>query len=96
VVSELSKLQKKVGEFGLIKFPTATPGTRVAHLKREVLELEEDHDPVEAADCVILLLGHAFLCGYDLYEEVLKKFEEIQTREWGDPDHEGVQEHIRE
>jgi NTP pyrophosphatase (non-canonical NTP hydrolase) len=68
----------------------------VAHLKKEVDELAESHDPEEAADCLILLLHHAHKCGYDLMIEAFKKFEINRQRRWGRPDEDGVVEHIRE
>lgn len=96
MVNDLTRLQKEIGEWGVKTFPKATPDTQLRHLKREVNELFEQHDPVEAADCLILLLGHAHRRGYDLFEEAVKKFKIIQGRKWAEPDSEGVQEHIRE
>ena len=60
-----------------------------------IAELAESHEPEEAADCLILLCHHAHQCGYDLTEETLKKFEIIKDREWGEPDKDGVIEHIK-
>lgn len=90
----MQDLQRQVGEWGERLFPTASPEAYVAHLKREVEELAESHDPEEAADCFILLLGHAHRCGYDLMTQAKKKFEKNKKRKWGKPDKDGVIEHL--
>lgn len=74
------------------------------HLQKEVMELRNtvfgrattDLVAEEAADCVILLLCIAHKYGFNLMEEVEKKFEVLKTRKWGDPDEKSVIEHIRE
>lgn len=91
----MKSFQDKVGEWGNYTFPRGTPDSIVTHLKKEVEELAESHDPAEAADCFLLLLQHAHRCGYDLAAEAIKKFEINKNRKWGIPDAEGVVEHIR-
>ncbi len=66
----------------------------MAHLRREVDELAADHSPEEAADCFILLLGHAHENGYDLLAAAKRKMAINYERKWGEPDEEGVVEHI--
>ena len=93
-MSELSAFQWTVGAWQTETFPNATKESRIAHLKKEVKELAIYHLPEEAADCLLLLLGHAYVCGYDLLEEAKRKLEINRNRKWGEPDHEGVVEHI--
>lgn len=92
---DCNTFQREVGEWGSATFPDGTPDSVVAHLKKEVNELAESHDPEEAADCLLLLLHHAHKCGYDLMIEAFKKFKINKTRTWGTPDRDGVVEHIR-
>lgn len=92
----LSDFQREVGEWACATFPTATPDSWVAHLKREVVELADSHASDEAADCLILLLGHAHKNGFDLMEAAQAKMEVNCKRKWGKPDSEGVVEHICE
>lgn len=68
------------------------------HLLREAQELidSDGTDPMEIADIVIIASNIAKRQGYDLAEIVSQKFEILKTREWGEPDHEGVIEHIKE
>ena len=94
----MKDFQKEVGEWGDRTFPCdgdRRPGI-VTHLAKEVIELNQSHDPEEAADCFMLLLHHAHKSGYDLLEEAKKKFEINKKRKWGKPDKHGIVEHIRE
>ena len=91
----MKNFQDEVGEWGDIVFTKSTPHNIVTHLRREVNELSESHSPEEGADCFLLLLHHAHECGYDLMAEAIKKFQINKGRKWGEPDSEGVVEHIR-
>lgn len=88
--------QEDVGNWGDTTFPNSNQQSIIAHLKKEVVELSENNNPVEVADCLLLLLYHAHKGGYDLFQEAQKKFEIVKTRKWGKPDKDGVVEHIRE
>ena len=92
--SALLAYQTEVGTWARSTFPLATKESWVAHLRKEVAELAESHDPQEAADCLILLLGHAHINGYDLLLEAQAKMEINRRRKWGEPDAEGVVEHV--
>ncbi|MFA5378125.1 MAG: dATP/dGTP pyrophosphohydrolase domain-containing protein [Dehalococcoidia bacterium] len=92
--SVLLQIQTEIGTWARATFPTATKESWVAHLRREVEELANSHAPDEAADCLILLLGHAHINGYDLLAAALAKMEVNRNRTWGKPDYEGVVEHI--
>lgn len=92
----MKTFQREVGEWGDKTFPGSTPNSVVAHLIKEIIELSESHDPEEGADCLLLLLHHAHKYGYDLLTEARKKFEINKKRRWGEPNKDGVVEHIRE
>ena len=49
----------------------------------------------EAADCLLLLMHHAHKSGYSLQRAARDKFEMLKTRTWGEPDEQGVVEHVR-
>jgi hypothetical protein len=90
-----SEFQNEVGEWGNKTFTKASQMSRLAHLKREVNELIESQDPKEAADCLILLLHWSYNAGVDLFEVAKVKHEINKMRVWGEPDSEGVVEHIK-
>jgi hypothetical protein len=90
------QLQRMVGKWGNDTFPNSTLHSRCAHAAKELAELEASGEGVEAADVFMLLLHDAHNRGYSLYDETIKKFAEVQTREWGEPDADGVIEHIRQ
>lgn len=77
--------------------PGYDPHAKAAHLLKEAKELRDDPtDPEEMAD-VLMILGHlAAGAGVDLAAEVRKKLEKNRQREWGEPDGDGVVEHVRE
>jgi NTP pyrophosphatase (non-canonical NTP hydrolase) len=96
--------QERVGQWGQETFPQSTPRTIVAHLGREVRELEvevladhPDADAVaeEAADCLLLLYHLAHRFGFSLHDATAVKFSQVKARAWGKPDAEGVVEHVR-
>lgn len=49
----------------------------------------------EAADCLILLMALAHLCGFDLLDAAEAKMQVNRERRWGKPDAEDVSEHER-
>jgi NTP pyrophosphatase (non-canonical NTP hydrolase) len=51
--------------------------------------VDPSHDPVEAADCLLLMLHHAHKAGYDLFEEALKKAIINFKRDWDTADEGG-------
>lgn len=78
----------------------------IAHLKKEVVELEEGlsrsaRAPViqdELADCMMLLLdiaSHSGLSANDLLFSVSAKLVINKNRKWGSPNPDGSIEHIR-
>lgn len=93
----LDGMQDEVNEWQRKTFPEATPKTIAAHLLREAKELyAQPEDWEEVADIQILLFGMADSLGIDLYRIVKAKLEINKLRQWGQPDEQGVIEHIRE
>jgi DNA-binding transcriptional regulator YiaG len=89
----LDELQHAHGKWAAATFPTQTPASIVAHLAEEVTELTAKHDPIEAADCLLLLLSHAYFHGYSLFNAALHKLAVNRARTWGPPDQNGVVHH---
>lgn len=84
-------------------FPRATALSKAHHLKKEVKELIvsiETSDPnrrLEYADCFLLIFGSAKANGMsyeDICNAIKEKLEICKNRKWGEPDENGVQEHI--
>lgn len=55
-----------------------------------------DAGPGEAADCYLLLLHLLHKQGFSLETSAMLKFAILKNRQWGEPDAQGVVEHIRE
>lgn len=78
-------------------FPRGSVHSVAAHLSREVDELRENPlDPEEIADVFILTIGLANRAGVDLRAAVAAKHAKNLSRKWGEPDAEGVIEHVPE
>lgn len=96
----LQKLWDELADWQEKNFPKATQRSMIAHLRRELKELEKDpSDAMELADCFILLLGIARKGNYSAHafiENGLTKLEICKARKWGQPDKHGVYEHVRE
>ncbi len=88
-------LQAEINVWQRKTFPESTKETVLKHLSREVKELCDHQNPEEAADCTMLLLAFSEKCGICLLDAVRAKFEICKKREWGEPDAEGVREHVR-
>lgn len=95
-VESLDLLSIECTEWANATFPKATQFSRAEHLRREAVELLDDpNNSSEMAD-VFMLLGHlANHAGVDLAAAVRTKLEENRQRTWGEPDHDGVVEHVR-
>ncbi|UII80037.1 dATP/dGTP pyrophosphohydrolase domain-containing protein [Flagellimonas sp. CMM7] len=94
--NEISEWQKQT-------FSHATPLSKIAHLKKEIDELEDDLKSdntdrrLEFADCFFLLFGAAHADGMtyeDICSAIQEKFEINKSRDWGKPDKDGVVEHV--
>jgi hypothetical protein len=77
-------------------FPQATPASVAEHLRREALEFcESPTNAEEIADLFHLVVGAAQASGHNLAKIVAEKFAENRARQWGEPDAEGVVEHVK-
>jgi len=92
----MDSLQFDIGTWALKTFPTRNMKSLLVHLIREAKELQSTHEPVEAADCAVLLFSYAHICRFSLLDEVAKKMGINYSRKWKEPDEEGVIEHIEE
>lgn len=91
----INDLVHKVGVWSNKTFDRATPSSILAHLKLEVQELSDNPTDVEeAADCVLLLFHLAHKQGWNLEQAIFNKFYKNQNRRWGEPNPDGVVEHI--
>lgn len=96
---------ESISEWQNKTFGHATALSKVEHLKQEVKELRNDlkvnssHARLEFADCFILLFGAAASYGYE-YEDIqciiAEKMDINIHRKWGNPDKNGVVNHIKE
>jgi hypothetical protein len=85
-------------------FPVATALSKAFHLEKEVHELKKDlidnapNRRLEYADCFLLLFGSADADGMS-YEDIIncieEKFSIVKNRKWGNPDENGVVNHIK-
>lgn len=96
----MNQLQKAIGEWGKETFGNNQTVTGLKkHLEKELAELLSannfNNEVEECADIVILLMGIAYLKGFDLLTEVEGKFEVIKERQWNEPDLDGVIQHKR-
>jgi len=82
--------------WGCETFPNADPASCAAHLLREAVELCDDPTSAEEMADVVMLLAHtAHHAGVDLAAAVRAKLKVNRARTWGEPDSDGVIEHLR-
>jgi NTP pyrophosphatase (non-canonical NTP hydrolase) len=104
---EIQKLMEDWDEWRNKTFPNATPISHCIHLLKEVEELKQaifhehskDEIGSEFADCFILLLNTASqfkLTFDDLVEFSKTKMEVNKKRKWGNPDKDGVVQHVED
>ena len=95
--NEICKWQKET-------FPKSTAHSKSCHLRQEVEELIDDLETgnwkrrLEFADCFILLYGAAAADGMtlqDITDAMHEKMEINYKRKWGNPDENGVVNHIK-
>lgn len=95
LVNNLDHFQAEVAAWAEATFGEGTTTTLLAHLIKEVRELWDTQEPEEAADVFILLLHFAHKRGFSLFDEAQRKFAVNKGRVWGEPDEDGVIEHVR-
>ena len=85
-------------------FGRATSQSKLFHLVDEIKELHEaiitdaEDKRLEFADCFFLLFGSAAADGMtyqDICKAIQEKFEINKARKWGEPDANGVVNHIK-
>lgn len=92
------QLQRDIGQWQRDTFRNQSVFSKIKHLQREVIELEQKPtDRSELADCLILILAIAETTGVSngtLLQAACEKMEINKLRKWGRPDADGVQSHI--
>ena len=95
---DITKWQKET-------FGEATVWSKLSHLDEELAELWDDlntNNPnrrLEWADCFLLLFGAAAADGMnysDIVSAITEKMDINYERKWGEPDENGVVNHIKE
>lgn len=95
--ARLEAVLAEVVAWGRETFPQSTDASKVAHLLKEVKELErQPSSPEEMADVLMILAHLAGAHNVDLAAEISRKLSICREREWGGPDADGVVEHVRE
>jgi hypothetical protein len=105
-LNNLQKLMDDVLEWSQSTFKTQSSYSKLKHLEKENSELQNaifhEHGNAEIseefADCFMLLIAAAKMEGFsamDLINCSNAKLEINKTRKWGDPDENGVCEHIK-
>ena len=109
-MNDLQKLINEIGQWSESTFSHQNSISKLHHLQKEVAELihaieMEPSEPekkseayLEFADCFILLLDAARKHGFtanDILSAIIEKMEINKARKWGQPDVNGVVEHIR-
>lgn len=96
---DLQGLQNRIAEFQRTRFAGQTLQGKLAHLQREVRELQAaPGDSMEWADVLILLLGAAEMQGMsvaDLVDAARIKMAINERRSWGPMDAEGCFGHVK-
>lgn len=90
-------LFQRVADWADVTFPASTDHSKLAHLRKELAELEERPDSAEEMAGVVMLVCHlARAHGVDLAAAIEQKLAICRARTWGAPDADGVVEHVRE
>lgn len=92
------QIQKEIDKWVQEVNPKASSFTIFQHMTEELSELDAaihgaGNIPEEAADVALLLLNLAEKNGFDLMQEVEKKFEICKKRDWKKPNVKGVVKH---
>ena len=92
----LDQLKKEIEEWLVETFgPEGRDQGALEKFREEAQELyESPHDPHEAADVFITLVGHCFRVGIPLSDAIADKLAIIRTRTW-ERTGEGVYHHVK-
>lgn len=92
----LEKVVEEILEWQAETFKKATQKSRATHLLREAAELyAAPGDVKEAADVIFLAIGLINGAGENLLTVLRQKLDVVKQRKYGEPDDEGVSEHIK-
>ena len=87
---------KEAISWGDATFPRETLRSLSVHIRKEARELRRDPtDPHEIADVLMLTFALANKAGVDVVSAFREKLAICKAREWGEPDADGVTEHVR-
>ena len=102
----LDSVSRDVVAWANATFPQSSLGGKITHLEREVRELREaattawspppERLAEELADVFMILAHTAAFVGVDLARAVAEKLAICKTRKWGNPDADGIVEHVRD
>jgi hypothetical protein len=91
----LDDLVRDIDEWQNKQFPTATVESKFEHLLEEIEEVRENpYDPMELADCFLLIVGMMRKAGFDVSTIVAEKLAINKSRKWGEPNELGFSKHI--
>ena len=94
--ASLDFFQAEVTKWAQRTFPHHTPPALLAKLRQETSEvLAEPNDLQEAADVFIVALVICGWQGVSLLDVARRKMAINRARRWGEPDAQGVVEHVR-
>lgn len=94
-MKDMDEVQRVIGEWADQTYPKSTIQSMVKHLHKEVDELLTE-DPLEIADCAMILMHVAHRRGVSIADLIAQKHEICKTRKLGERDADGVVEHIRQ
>lgn len=96
---EFDAFQAEVGKWAKATFPGSTDRAKLEHLKKEVAELQKATTEIdmaeEAADCLLILMHFSQAHRFSLLGAAIEKHAINLERKWGEPDADGVVEHVR-
>lgn len=82
--------------WGNATFPRETLRSLSIHIRKEARELwKNPSDPHEIADVLMLTFALANMAGVDAVSAFREKLAICRAREWGEPDENGMTEHVR-
>jgi len=95
-----NRIQNTIFNWSEITFPDSGVKSKLAHLREEIDEIDDDPTNLEEwADGAILFINAAKSAGYSMtqiYDAVELKHEKNTQRKWGLPDENGVVHHVSE
>jgi len=95
----IDRFQKEAGEWAKKTFPNATLGSRLNHLRSELIEIEfKPQDALEWGDAYLLFQQAALAEGFTMtavFSAARRKQDINEQRKWGKPNKDGFSEHVK-